>query len=150
MPIDEQVAIQGHLNECVGCSLSVAELAEDGGIGVRVNPAMVPRTHPLASVREAFNAVFWDASPYLWPVVGWPSDIPTYSLAQANAYFATYYAPNNLTGVLVGDFKTAEVLPLLERYFGRIPRGTVEPPPACCRCSTRPPSRAIRRPTSRA
>ncbi len=84
---------------------------------------------PLGKFDEDFNAVFWEASPYLWPVVGWPSDIPTYSLAQASAYFATYYAPNNLTGVLVGDFKTAEVKPLLERYFARIPRGKTDPPP---------------------
>jgi predicted Zn-dependent peptidase len=84
---------------------------------------------PLGKFDEDFNAVFWEASPYHWPVVGWPSDIPTYSLAQAHAYFATYYAPNNLTGVLVGDFKTAEAKPLLERYFGRIARGKTEPPP---------------------
>jgi homoserine dehydrogenase len=39
--------------------LAIAERAADGGgIGVRVHPAMIPRTHPLASVREAFNAVF--------------------------------------------------------------------------------------------
>ena len=56
-------------------------------------------------------------------MIGWPSDIPTYSLAQAKEYFATYYAPGNLVGVLVGDFKTAEVKPLLERYFGRLPGG---------------------------
>ena len=37
--------------------LAVAELA-NGGVGVRVHPAMVPITHPLASVRESFNAVF--------------------------------------------------------------------------------------------
>ena len=84
---------------------------------------------PLGKYDEAFEAMFWEASPYNWPVVGWASDIPMYTLAQAKQYFATYYAPNNLTGVLVGDFKTAEVLPLLERYFGRISRGTVEPPP---------------------
>ena len=48
---------------------------------------------------------------------------------QAKDYFATYYAPNNLTGVLVGDFRIAEVKPLLERYFGRIPRGKTDPPP---------------------
>ena len=40
--------------------LAVAELA-DGGVVVRVHPTMVPRTHPLASVREAFNAVFVEA-----------------------------------------------------------------------------------------
>ncbi|MEI6623344.1 MAG: homoserine dehydrogenase [Actinomycetes bacterium] len=42
--------------------LAVAERTEDGGgIIVRVHPAMVPRTHPLASVRDAFNAVFVEA-----------------------------------------------------------------------------------------
>jgi predicted Zn-dependent peptidase len=84
---------------------------------------------PLGKYDEAFNALFWEASPYKWPVVGWASDIPAYTLAQAKQYFATYYAPNNLTGVLAGDFEPAEVMPLLERYFGRIPRGAVEPPP---------------------
>ena len=48
--------------ECVVKLLAIAELAEgaDGGqsVGVRVHPAMIPRAHPLASVREAFNAVF--------------------------------------------------------------------------------------------
>jgi predicted Zn-dependent peptidase len=84
---------------------------------------------PLGKYDEEFNALFWEASPYKWPVVGWASDIPMYTLAQAKQYFATYYAPNNITGVLAGDFKPAEVEPLLERYFGRIPRGTAEPPP---------------------
>jgi homoserine dehydrogenase len=47
--------------------LAIAELVPTGmadggdgaeGVSVRVHPAMIPRTHPLASVREAFNAVF--------------------------------------------------------------------------------------------
>ncbi len=38
--------------------IGVAEQAPTGEIGVRVHPAMVPLAHPLASVREAFNAVF--------------------------------------------------------------------------------------------
>jgi predicted Zn-dependent peptidase len=83
---------------------------------------------PLGKYDEAFNALFWEASPYSWPVVGWPSDIPMYTLAQAKDYFATYYAPNNITGVLTGDFDPAAVKPLLVRYFGRIPRGKVDPP----------------------
>lgn len=44
--------------------LAVAELIEDGavpGVSVRVHPAMVPGTHPLAGVRDAFNAVFVEA-----------------------------------------------------------------------------------------
>ncbi|MEI2713708.1 MAG: homoserine dehydrogenase [Nocardioides sp.] len=38
--------------------LAIAELSDGDGISVRVHPAMIPRTHPLASVREAYNAVF--------------------------------------------------------------------------------------------
>lgn len=42
--------------------LAVAELTPDErGVVVRVHPAMVPRSHPLASVRDAFNAVFVEA-----------------------------------------------------------------------------------------
>jgi len=83
---------------------------------------------PLGKYDEEFNSLFWQAHPYRWPVVGWASDIPAYTKAQADDYFATYYAPNNLTGILVGDFKSAEVVPLLDRYFGRIPRGRKSPP----------------------
>jgi predicted Zn-dependent peptidase len=84
---------------------------------------------PLGKYDEAFNALFWEAHPYSWPVVGWASDIPMYTLDQAKGYFATYYAPNNITGVLAGSFQPDEVKPLLERYFGRIPRGEIDPPP---------------------
>jgi homoserine dehydrogenase len=38
--------------------LAIAEMGEDERIAVRVHPAMIPAAHPLASVRDAFNAVF--------------------------------------------------------------------------------------------
>jgi homoserine dehydrogenase len=41
--------------------LAIAEL-EDGDVSVRVHPAMIPSTHPLASVRDAYNAVFVEGS----------------------------------------------------------------------------------------
>jgi homoserine dehydrogenase len=37
--------------------LAICELRDDA-VAVRVHPAMIPRSHPLASVREAYNAVF--------------------------------------------------------------------------------------------
>ncbi len=44
---------------CVVKLLAIASRSDDGrSISVRVHPAMIPRTHPLAGVREAFNAVF--------------------------------------------------------------------------------------------
>lgn len=83
---------------------------------------------PMGPAMETFNSMFWDALPYTWETLGWPSDVSTISKADADAFYATYYAPQNLTAILVGDFKSAEVLPKLEKYFGRIPRGTNEPP----------------------
>jgi len=38
--------------------LAIADQGDDGRIAVRVHPAMLPKEHPLASVRESFNAVF--------------------------------------------------------------------------------------------
>ena len=44
---------------CVVKLLAIAEVSDDGtSVGVRAHPAMIPLTHPLAAVREAFNAVF--------------------------------------------------------------------------------------------
>ena len=82
---------------------------------------------PLGKFDERFWAMVGYGHPYGWAVVGWASDLPMYTLQQAKDYFSTYYAPNNITGVLVGDFKTAEVKPLLERYFGRLQRGPKAP-----------------------
>ena len=43
------------------CSPSASARADGRGVSVRVHPAMVPRAHPLAGVREAYNAVFVEA-----------------------------------------------------------------------------------------
>jgi len=51
------IAYAGRLGYVVKL-LAVAERFDAGDIGVRVHPAMVPATHPLASVRDSFNAVF--------------------------------------------------------------------------------------------
>ncbi len=73
--------------------------------------------------------MFWQSHPYSWPVIGWPSDLRAISKPDADNYFATYYAPNNLTAAIVGNFDPAEIKALARRYFGRIPRGPQDPPP---------------------
>jgi predicted Zn-dependent peptidase len=83
---------------------------------------------PTGRLDEAFEEMFWHGHPYTWPVVGYPSDIPAITKADADAYYALFYAPNNITAVLVGDFDPKETLAMAERYFGRIPRGKNPPP----------------------
>src|SRR5262245_51671366 len=49
--------------KAMGCAIKLLCIAScvDGAVSVRVHPAMIPRTHPLASVGDAFNAVFVEA-----------------------------------------------------------------------------------------
>ena len=82
---------------------------------------------PTGKFQEQFDAMFWESSPYSWPVVGWPSDLEGITRTEALEFFDTYYAPNNLTAALIGDFDPAEAKALAERYFGRLERG--EQPP---------------------
>jgi predicted Zn-dependent peptidase len=83
---------------------------------------------PLGKFQEEFNAMFWESSPYSWPIVGWPSDIPAISKAQADEFYSTYYSPQNITLILVGDLDLAKAEALARRYFERIPRGPRTPP----------------------
>ena len=78
---------------------------------------------PLGKFFESFNSLFWESHPYSWPIIGWPSDIPAISKKQADEFYATYYMPQNLTLVLVGDFEGNAALAMAEKYFGRLKKG---------------------------
>jgi predicted Zn-dependent peptidase len=79
---------------------------------------------PTGKFDESLNSTFWTSSPYSWDVIGWPSDLAAITKAQADDYYATYYAPQNLTAMLIGDFDPKAALALAERYLGSIPPGT--------------------------
>jgi homoserine dehydrogenase len=56
----EDVAVAKTMNHVIKL-LAIAELTSDDRISVRVHPTLIPRSHPLAAVRDAFNAVFVEA-----------------------------------------------------------------------------------------
>jgi zinc protease len=61
--------------------------------------------------------------PYSWSVIGSMDDLNAASLADVQEFFRTYYAPNNLSLVVAGDFDVAQAKQLIERYFGPIAPG---------------------------
>jgi zinc protease len=67
-------------------------------------------------------------SPYRWNTVGFMDDLKRITLAEAKAYFETYYAPNNAVMVLSGDVEPEAARALVERLFGPI-RSHAPPPP---------------------
>ncbi|MEK7867445.1 MAG: pitrilysin family protein [Planctomycetota bacterium] len=84
---------------------------------------------PTGRINEAFEAMFWEAHPYSWPVVGWMSDLDNFTPADMEEHYRTYYAPNNAVAVFVGDVDPKRVEELAQQYFARIPRGAKTPPP---------------------
>lgn len=84
---------------------------------------------PTGKFNEQYESMFWQSSPYGWPVVGWPSDLEGVTREEALDYFAVNYAPNNLTACLVGDVDPARAKELAQQYFGRLSRGPRPPEP---------------------
>ena len=68
-------------------------------------------------------AAAYKAHPYQWPVIGWMVDIDHWKVGDLRDYFRMYYAPNNATMVIVGDFAPDEVRAMLHRYIEPIRRG---------------------------
>jgi len=68
---------------------------------------------------------------YAHTVIGLMDDLNAAQLADVRAFFDTYYAPNNATLVVVGDFRPLELRRYVNQYFSEIPRHT-QPPPVSC------------------
>jgi predicted Zn-dependent peptidase len=92
-------------------------------------------SQPIGRLVEQMIATAFVAHPYKQPVVGYMSDLQSFTITDAREFFDTYYAPSNLVTAIVGDIDPRRAIPVLEKYFGRIPRRpdppplrTVEPP----------------------
>jgi len=76
---------------------------------------------------EQVQATAFVAHPYQFTVIGWPSDIESWTQDDLTNYYQTYYAPNNRTVVITGDVTPSEIFELAEKYFAPIP--AQDPPP---------------------
>lgn len=90
---------------------------------------------PFGRLDVEFNGAAWLAHPYGRPVIGWRSDVTTFTMTMAQEFFKKHYGAKNLVCVVVGDIDPADVKQMAEKYLTRIPPGekslpvvTVEPP----------------------
>lgn len=81
----------------------------------------------FGALYELLNAAAFIAHPYHWPVIGWASDIESWTIDDLKNHFRMGYAPNNCVMVAVGDVKAEEVIALARKYLEPIPRH--DPPP---------------------
>jgi zinc protease len=76
------------------------------------------------SFEKIAKALYPDGHPYSWPVIGYMEDLSAASLQDVMDFFRIYYAPNNATLSIAGDFQPSQVRGWVEKYFGPIPRGS--------------------------
>src|ERR1035437_10321044 len=89
---------------------------------------------PIGRLVEQFLATSYVAHNYGRSNVGWPSEVSQITATEAMDFHKKYYVGANIVVAVVGDVKASEALPVLEKYFSRIPAGpkpeemtTVEP-----------------------
>jgi predicted Zn-dependent peptidase len=76
---------------------------------------------PYGKTYEAVIGLAYDNFGYKHSTIGSMEDLNAATIGDAEAFFKTYYAPNNAVLALVGDFKTDMALGLVKKYFERIP-----------------------------
>ena len=83
---------------------------------------------PYGRANETILAALYPSSnPYEWSVIGSMTDLSAASLSDVQTFFKTYYAPNNATLVVVGDFVPDSAKRWIAADFASIPRGAVVP-----------------------
>jgi predicted Zn-dependent peptidase len=83
---------------------------------------------PQGRLIEQFLASAYIAHPYGRPTLGWPSDLHAFSATDALNFFHKYYVPGNMVVAVVGDVKAAQAMPIVEKYFARLPAAPVPEP----------------------
>ena len=79
-------------------------------------------SNPIGRLLEQFQSAAFMAHPYGIPGIGWPYDLHTFSATDARAFFDKYYVPANMTVAVVGDIDFAKTWPIIDKYFGRLPK----------------------------
>src|SRR4051794_16128223 len=72
---------------------------------------------------EVYHQLFPKTHPYYADVIGSHADVEAARLADVREFFTQYYAPNNATMAIAGDYDPATIKALIEKYFGPIPHG---------------------------
>jgi predicted Zn-dependent peptidase len=83
---------------------------------------------PTGRYWESLMGVFYEAHPFRFPTIGYPSDIKALTKEQAEEHYRAYYKPNNAILVLAGDIEAPSAMAMIKKYFGGMGRGEEFPP----------------------
>ena len=79
---------------------------------------------PYGLVHEKISAALYPKGhPYSWPTIGYLEDLDRVDVNDLKKFFLRWYGPNNAVITVAGDVNPKEVVTLVEKYYGSIPRG---------------------------
>lgn len=79
---------------------------------------------PYGDVWHHLGKMAFKVHPYQWPTIGKvPKHVEEATMADVEQFFYKFYRPNNAVLSIAGNVKSAEILPLVEKWFGDIPPG---------------------------
>ncbi len=80
------------------------------------------------AMSETLWATAFKVHPYHWPTIGWMDDIQSFTTRDCEQFYRTFYAPNNATVVIVGDFDRGQALEQVSRAYGAIEPSDIKKP----------------------
>ncbi len=90
---------------------------------VKEERLMRTENNPAALLAERRNQLLWGEHAYARPVIGFKKELAALTVNDARDFYKAHYAPDNAVLIVAGDISAAELKPLAEKYYGKLPPG---------------------------
>jgi len=88
---------------------------------VKEERRMRTENSPWGKLMEEFHKTAFTVHPYRNPVIGYKEDLEYMTRGKVKEFYKKHYVPSNITVVIAGDVEKEKLIPIIERYFGKIP-----------------------------
>ena len=121
-----ETALRIEADRMLNCMIDPDEVAKERGVVLSELQGRL--NDPEEQLEDVTRSIAFRVHPYRAPIIGWKTDVQAITADTVREFYKTYYQPNNATLVIVGDFQTDKILPLIEKQFGALPAGAPPPP----------------------
>lgn len=100
-------------------NLQIDEKGFKTELGAVFGELKMNKDKPARMASDNLFDLAFDKSPYKYTVLGTEEELKSFTVADAMYFYKTFYAPNNATVILLGDFEIPRALSLAEKYYGK-------------------------------
>ncbi len=123
--VDEAIEIQADM--ILNSNLPPKEFEKEKNVVIQ--EMHKDRANPQSVADEIFKKVVFEGTPYSEPVLGYEETIKNVKRETVLRYYHTYYRPDNMIAVVIGDVNPKEIIKTLESAYGSGVKSKLPPPP---------------------